>query len=106
MKNKVIKLPLFDPLNESLKNRCIGIRKKIEIKKNVVSSKIKLYANCQFILYVNTQPVLRYLDVSDRDMRKFEETDITAFTRDGVNSICVMLYAGNEELSYMPDWYR
>ena len=97
MKNKVIKLPLFDPLNESLKNRCIGIRKKIEIKKNVVSSKIKLYANCQFILYVNTQPVLRYLDVSDRDMRKFEEADITAFTRDGVNSICVMLYAGNEE---------
>ena len=33
MKNKVIKLPLFDPLNESLKNRCIGIRKKIEIKR-------------------------------------------------------------------------
>lgn len=97
MKNKVIKLPLFDALNESLKNRCIGIRKKIEIKKNVVSSKIKLYANCQFVLYVNTQPVLRYLDVSDKDMRKFEETDITAFTRDGINAICVMLYAGNEE---------
>ncbi len=97
MKNKVIKLPLFDALNESLKNRCVAFRKKLEIKKNVVSSKIKLYANCQFVLYVNTQPVLRYLDISDKDNRKYEEADITAFTRDGNNSICVMLYAGEKE---------
>lgn len=97
MKNKVIKLPLFDPLNESLKNRCIGVRKKIELKKDVITSRLKLYANCQFALYVNTQPVLRYLDISDKDTRKYEEVDITDFTRNGNNSICVMLYAGEEE---------
>lgn len=94
MKNKVIKLPLADPLNESLKNRCIAVRKKLEIKKKVISSKIKLYANCQFVLYVNTQPVLRHLGADDRDIRRYEEVDITDFTRDGNNSICVMLYAG------------
>ena len=42
MKNKVIKLPLFDHLNQSLKNRCVAVRKKIEIKKKVISSKVKL----------------------------------------------------------------
>ena len=96
MKNNVIKLKLSDPLNDSLKNRCVAVRKKLEIKKRVISSKLKLYANCQFVLYVNTQPVLRYLDISDKDMRRYEEVDITDFTRDGNNSICVMLYAGED----------
>ncbi len=97
MKNKVITMPLFDPLNESLKYKCIAVRKKLEIAKNVVSSSIRIYSNCLYVLYVNTQPVLRSLGVNDTDLRKIQEADITTFTRDGINAICVMLYSYTDE---------
>ena len=101
MKNKVITMPLFDQLNESLKYKCIAVRKKLEIAKNVVSSSIKIYSNCQYVLYVNTQPVLRSLGVNDMNLRKVHEADITDFTRDGVNAICVMLYSTTDEEPFL-----
>ena len=97
MKNQVITLPLIDSLNENLKYKCIAVRKKIEITKNVVSSNIKIYSNCKYVLYVNTQPVLRSLGVYEKDLRYVQEADITAFTRDGINAVCIMLYSATDE---------
>ena len=97
MKNKVITVPLTDSLNENLKYKCIAVRKKLEIAKNVVSSEIKIYSNCKYVLYVNTQPVLRALGVYDKDLRYVQQADISAFTRDGLNAICVMLYSATDE---------
>ena len=101
MKNKVITMPLFDQLNEALKYKCIAVRKKLEIAKNVVSSSVNIYSNCQYVLYVNTQPVLRALGVNDMNLRKIQEADITAFTRDGINAICVMLYSTTDEEPFL-----
>lgn len=97
MSGKVIEFPTADKLNDPVSDKCICFRKIVDVKKNIISANIKIYSNSKYILYINTQPVIRASFKNDDNYGQYQVMDIKDFITEGKNTFAVMCYTGDEK---------